>query len=152
MEELIERLEKATGPDADLDVACWAVLKGMKWEQRPDGHIRALVEQCYCCHPEPHPHWIGYGPKEKPHARDYAFGIPGYTASLDAALTLVPEGHRWLLDKRPYADLLDRPDGYRCQVYKQGYPYRSDSSDIPTAWAKSPAIALCIAALRARLP
>lgn len=111
MDELLARLEKAEGPDRELD---WEIELTRGTAGTPGGHE-----------------------------------LPRYTGSLDAALTLVPEHHRFLIDKRPYADE-GRPDGYRCQVYKQGYPYRSDGSDTPTAWASSPALALCIAALRAR--
>lgn len=79
---------------------------------------------------------------------DPAQFVPRWTASLDAALSLVPERHRWLLDRRPFAE--QREDGYRAQVYKQGFPYASDMHDMPTAWAATPALALCIASLKAR--
>jgi hypothetical protein len=75
--------------------------------------------------------------------------IPKLTASIDEALRLVPDRHRWLLDKRPGA--ADRHDGYRAQVYREAHPYASDGSDTPTHWGASPALALCVAALRARL-
>lgn len=79
MKELIERLERATGPDQDVDIAI---------------------------HKAVHPRH-----DEVPDSRDEAFGLrqafdtgraeipcPSYTASLDAALTLVPEGWTWAVD------------------------------------------------------
>ena len=64
--------------------------------------------------------------------------LPAFTASLDAALTLVPDRRAWEIkstywsaDKRPAACVV-RPDGVR--RYGLG---------------ATPAIALCIAALRA---
>lgn len=73
---------------------------------------------------------------------------PAYTAKIDDALLLVPPDHRWLLDKRPYADG-GRPDGYRAQVYRGGH-YYATAADMPSAWASRPGLALCIAALKAR--
>ena len=61
-----------------------------------------------------------------------------YTRSLDAAMTLVPEGWFALIDTRGRADVRYAPidqSGYRREV----------------ADAATPALALCIAALRARL-
>jgi hypothetical protein len=55
--ELIAALEKATGPDRELDAAIF-------WSQVPDGVEVAMASP-----------------------------IPAYTASIDAALTLVPEGY-----------------------------------------------------------
>lgn len=71
-----------------------------------------------------------------------------YTTSLYAALSLVPDRHRWLLDKRPGAYF--RSDGYRAEVYREAHPYNSDRSDVPMHWVPTPALALCIAALKAR--
>lgn len=55
-----------------------------------------------------------------------------YTASIDAALSLVPEGHEWVLDSQGLAAIL--------------FANRASHA----AHAKTPAIALCIAALKAR--
>ncbi len=63
--------------------------------------------------------------------------IPRYTGSIDSALTLVPEGYHWhvhgLNDRAPVAGVC--PDGRDCTDHYGG---------------ANPAIALCIAALRAR--
>jgi len=59
---------------------------------------------------------------------------PAYTASIDAALTLVPEGDGWHLDTARMAD---------------GTVYRCVVGPSMAAWAKTPALALCVAALNA---
>ena len=75
------------------------------------------------------------------HWWDRAVGFavaPRYTESLDAARTLLPEGWFALIDTRGRADVRYAPidqSGYRREV----------------ADAATPALALCIAALRARL-
>lgn len=63
---------------------------------------------------------------------------PMFTASLDAALTLVPEGHKWVLHSDGCAGVK------LCDM--------GDDDDLPTGedWAATPALALCIAALKAR--
>lgn len=73
---------------------------------------------------------------------------PNYSRSLDAALALVPTQWRWLLDKRPWGD--QRLDGFRAEVYLPAHSYKSDRSDVPMHWGPTPALALCIAALKAR--
>ncbi len=62
-----------------------------------------------------------------------------YTTSLDAALKLVPEGRQWILDCH------DKMDGgsWRYSAHVSG------SSD-KSWWRPTPALALCIACLRAR--
>ena len=84
-------------------------------------------------------------------ASKYAAGFePHYTASIDAATTLVPEGWGRAIadpqhwdddpeDKTPYARLY--PPDYRMKIGDDAI-YKGDGSNM--------AIALCIAALRAR--
>jgi len=133
---LAERVEQATGPDREIDLAIFGALDmplpekyadmlvSLAWNEDQRAFIYQLGDMQVRYEPAP------------------------YTASLDAALSLVPEGHRWLVDKRPFAE--GRSDGYRAQVYREGYYYKSDMSDTPTSWAASPATALTAAALRAR--
>lgn len=99
MQDLIERLEKATGPDRTLDRSIIGVLVDA-------GEV------------ESHPLLVD---------------VPPYTASLDAALTLVMPGHGWSLQ--------GNTDVFYAVVYGQ---YNKPA-------APTPALALCIAALRARL-
>lgn len=132
-DELIHALEAATGPSRELDAeiaALTRVLPGFPrheyvapatMEAREDGSV-----DCYVAAP-------GRVPQRVERVR-----APIFTASIDAALSLVPEG-RW-------AKTVRGEDG--C-----GYAAIStDSSAIKFRCdrAATPAIALCIAALRAR--
>lgn len=101
MKDLIERLEKATGPDRELDNLIWF------WLGQP------LPDDCADCP-----------------AR--------YTASLDAALTLVPESCSWACG---YSRLVP----HNAKVYVEGTGAFIGECD------SNRAIALCIAALRARM-
>jgi hypothetical protein len=107
---LAERCEQAAGPDRELDC-----------------HIHALIEGRNI-RPE---RW-----SETVRLHDHA--VPRYTASLDAAVTLVPEGHEWL-----------RKNEICMTVYR--------APTDPKEWARhidargaTPTLALCAAALRAR--
>jgi hypothetical protein len=76
MKELIERLERATGPDRvladDVLLACGWVLKDSVW-YISDAHAEHGAEPCWAeCDNPPDP-----------------------TSSIDAALTLVPRGFEW---------------------------------------------------------
>ena len=64
--------------------------------------------------------------------------VPSYTTSLDAALTLVPEEAVWAVSCG------DDFSGFRATVMP-----KIASAD-PTAYAATPALALCIASLKAR--
>lgn len=99
--EIIERLEKATGPDRNLDAMIHWLMK--------DG--------------------VGVGATQD---------APAYTGSLDAAMTLVPEGCEVdLQTRRRYAAIAD----WRGRDY--GLPLGTSID------AATPILALCIAALKA---
>lgn len=106
MDDLIARLEKATGPDRDLDHAIDTALLG---------------------------EWTYYAPE--------------YTASIDAALTLVPNGYRWLVRKHDGSKTWAGGKGAKsfANVYADEH-----ESPMYEAWTQTPALALCIAALKAR--
>ena len=128
---LVERIEAATGLDRELDAAIAAALRigtehdwarnYPKWEGRSDGRV----------------HLEKHGP---------SFAAPTYTASIDAAMTLVPEG--WSVDLSlpgpfdgmPYAKLMSL----------ERNPYGLGESI--KGKAPTPALAICAAALRARAP
>lgn len=108
--ELAERCEAATGPDRELDAAI-ALLYG--WTVHKGDN------------------WIG------PHGQ---ISVPEFTGSLDAALTLVPEGQG-------------------CTIVQNigGFPHRATVwtakgavGDIQGQPGATPALALSAAALRAR--
>lgn len=121
--DLIARTQKATGPDRELDLEIlnydgrqppWI------WLDRASGTITR--EQ--------------YGPGA---AGNPVASLECFTGSVDAALTLIPDGYAWRLDQA-----------------------LSDAGDKTLAWASvegfhanrvaTPALALCAAALKARLP
>ncbi len=120
-----EKLAAATGPDREIDqelakIAGWVeieVAPGIRSCREPDGRKR--------------PHGL-------------VAWAPHYTASIDAAMTLVPEG--WRLDWLQH--MLDQPL-WTCGLYRRCENkierFNSGPSGGPT-----PAIALCIAALAAR--
>jgi hypothetical protein len=118
---LIERLEKASGPDREVDAAImYAEI------ERGAGMTVARIP-------------------ELTETASY------YTSSIDAALTLVPEG--WPIDQLSWWPRV--PQNYEdqrvCRV--KIIALRPDGfadKECFHAVAKSPAIALCIAALKAR--
>lgn len=124
--ELIARLEKATGPDRKIDVAIWELLAN------PDKYRRAS-------------HWPRYSDWESKSSSGAwepfypSLNALHYTASIDAALTLVPEP--WRLQ-----DIWQSDDGksWHAGVRIPGLEVGSDEA------CATPAIALCIAALKAR--
>lgn len=130
--ELIERLEKATGPDRDLDLditlAC--LPNGENGRARLPILAEDVGNHCY--------EWVeisGVSIRSAPH----------YTSSIDAALTLVPEGKYWDLSRGLPAQTIRHI--YWAEVYGDDNAHDSQHPICPGA---NPAIALCIAALRAR--
>ncbi len=101
---LAARCENATGPDRELD-ADIALTQG--WTEHPGDN------------------WIGpFG----------QIAVPYYTASLDAAVTLVPGPAWWWVEAQPLVH----------------GAYLSGCGDERVARGTTPALALCCAALRAR--
>ena len=136
LREVIERLELATGPDRELDaeIAVSVEPGEIVWLQ-----ANYTMEQ-YPAIKRARSHYIGGFAKE---------GVPSYTSSIDAALTLVPEGCIWnggTVEGRNSTDPQWRVTGMWAKVAPIGSGYFSDASDAPTA-----PLAICIAALRARL-
>lgn len=107
--ELIAALEAATGPSRELDVALFASV-GM-----------SDLQERHCAQ------WITNN-KDRGVTRDhYLFAwAPRYTASIDAAMTLMPANHWWMV----------MGTAAKCGAY--------------AAYGATPAIALCAAALKAR--
>jgi hypothetical protein len=123
--ELIERLEKATGPDRELD-ACIFLLQWPGYRLQTD------------C--EPFPDQVEPGRIQEIGGFAHRTA-PAFTASIDAALTLVPEGMR----RRTVV----MEDG------KSGVQLWWPDEDMPGAWGHAYAsepIATVIAALRAKEP
>lgn len=121
--ELADRVERADGPSRELDVE---IALAIGWRLDQSG---------------PNDLW------REPGRADWV-ELPEFTASLDAALTLVPEGwkfhltteHTAVAKAAAHADVMDRdwPDP------QAGYGI------VTEAHAATPALALAAAALRAR--
>lgn len=120
--DLIARLERAEGADRGLDSAIHAEMLLTGWT--PEFWDESLAD----------PELIN---PSIPEARPY-------TSSLDAALTLVPEGLDWLICSRRR----NFQDGY--YVHIMNGDVNRDGRSVSEAWHPIPAIALCIAALKAR--
>lgn len=124
---LIERLEKAT-EDRELDAAVYEACVGEVWNDFLSG----------------------------PWAADGKSRVPFYTSSIDAALSLVPEGWRYGIEQAGRFDSNDLTEAW-CWPHEDGFEpdwmngdegYRSCPNSARAAH-KETAIALCIAALKA---
>jgi hypothetical protein len=121
MKELAERCEAATGPDRELDIA---ILTHPAFGYRDvfeDGRLFDRGNDGY---------WSLEGDEKNG-------PLPSPTASLDAAMTLVPEGWEWAVGM---------VEGKRIAGCRQPGP----GAPCPEIEAATPALALCAAALRAR--
>jgi len=110
---LIQCLEKATGPDRELDNEIYTEV------------LRTQIIK----------------PGQRPLTSDREY-TPQYTASIDAALTLVPEGWR-------VYQLGQRAD-YWCASIFTVKPHLAPTTSWARVHAATPALALCIAALKAK--
>lgn len=89
--DLIERLEKATGPDRELDEQIQAAISGATLEKQADGR-NAYHRDGF---------WISIGK------------VLPYTSSIDAAMTLALDG--WILDS-----MSDEATGRVCELVITG--------------------------------
>lgn len=123
MKELIERLEKATEGSRELDCEI-AFLDGWRCK---------TIDTIGLCWKKGDWSWT---------QEDYEHP-PCYTTSLDAALSLVPRGHMWAL-------VCTKVVGIEAPHIAVVRPGDTDEDSRPTYKAPTPALALCIAALKAR--
>lgn len=126
---LAARCEAATGPDRELDadIACHAPI--------------CQADYVLSAHPSAKPGRVTRYFDDGGHG---TFVCQNYTASLDAAMTLVREG--WLLDQLLERNTVDSAN-WR---WKAGL-WRADSDVIVAGKSPAtPALALCAAALRAK--
>lgn len=126
LSNLIARLEAGEGPSRELDLQIQVALK----RTDPSAFYNEK-DDCASWHEV---HEFG-----STTASELVGGfLPHYTSSLDAAVSLVPEGMRWAV--------LQLPDGtYDAAVSPIGVPPLLKERESPT-----PALALCIAALKVR--
>lgn len=122
LEELAERIEKLDGPDREVDAEIAVSVLGME----RDGPMFFGKDEDFVLERD-------YYSLEGSHRE-----LPAFTASLDAAMTLVPEG--W--DFR--AERFDAKKACAA-VWLRGW---HDDTKLDTE-ASTPALALCAAALRA---
>jgi hypothetical protein len=122
LEELAVRCEQATGPDRELDVAIHTTVTSFEPRRAGVGWPKgALIVPAF-------PGWQV---------------LPAYTASLGAAMTLVPEG--W----RPVIDTASEEGAALVDIW--AWVTVSPKPKRRHAKAATPALALCAAALRARV-
>ena len=149
LRDLIERVEAAQGPDRELDrdimivvVPCdrarfryWAPVN------EDTGYGVIDVERVYYA----------------PHCAQ-AVAVPQFTASIDAAMTLVPEGWRFGIEQAGAYDGSSRDEAW-CWPYESNFDpdwqngqqgYR-DAPDGARGYAATPALALVAACLRAHM-
>lgn len=127
--ELIERLEKATEGSHQLDAE---VAKAIGWEKRYISQEDAIGD------------WHAPGGAIKP--------LPRFTTSLDAALTLVPEGWSPSMFSWAHPALSPLNELVRVSLVVEGTGAGSDPliRSYRVGEASTAPLALCIAALKAR--
>ncbi|HYF35954.1 MAG TPA: hypothetical protein VD994_11730 [Prosthecobacter sp.] len=139
--DLVRRLERATGPNFALEVEITRLVL-------PDTFFGKRVVDWFEAGA-----WFGCNTDDG-YRHLGAVPIARYTSSLDAAVTLVPEGWRWDVNtygKKPRARI--ESADFDCEIWHAG---GKDTRDVlrgseHEGKGKTPAIALCIAALKARV-
>lgn len=129
MKDLIAELERATGPDRELDAKIWlAVTPGATRQSAPVNHPKGA-----------------YVIDETRDGSGRLIIVSPYTSSLDAAMTLVPEGYSAHLFKQFAAKEIAKPTA---RLFKH-YAVDGDG-DIDETEGATLAIAICLVALKAR--
>lgn len=131
-EKLSERVERLEGPDREIDVLICAKTGGVFHESISDQDAAQIAAK-YSYTPD------GEFEEVETSGADQ-WGVPHYTASLDAAMSLVPEGCSWNLSVGRVA-IVQVTD---CTGGPTVVPLDFDAT------AKTSAIALCAAALKSR--
>lgn len=128
MDELIAELERATEGSRELDGLIWKTLEPPSYQEAKSMLAGALPKDC---------------PKEEREnilQERLNSNARHYTTSLDAALTLVPEG--WAGGGRIVAP---------CGPYQIEFLGVKNDRGMANGEGETPALALCIAALKARM-
>ena len=134
MTDLITRLEALTGPDREVDALIWVETdaEGIAALEK-QGSPEKAVSIKYGC---------GGFNDMKPIWTLATFRGPAYTASLDAAMTLVPEG--WTI-----ATIGQNDDKSWFVELREGFLTSYNRVAMSPIKTVTPAIALCIAAIAA---
>ena len=122
---LADRVEAATGADRELDADIAVAAAGFR-----------RVSESMLCKDE----W-----DYASNADGYFLAWPRYTASIDAALTLVPSGWTWSIVHEREWELSGKPAYF--SDLRRGYRTSYDNATL--SWSATPALALTAAALRA---
>ena len=136
LEALLARVLKGTGPDRKLDAEIEACLTGRVTHPRNPGWTFEPQDV----------EWKLARLANSPFISQASRPAPPYTASLDAALTLLPEGYWWQIangNRRHY----DLQAG--AELFFAGGPNRGDMAF--SADAATPARALIAACIKARM-
>lgn len=138
MGDLIARLEATSGAGRELDCLIWADTLGIEIEWQGNCMVAGIEGVIG---------WIDPGVYQRNFTTNRSTtgpaAIPAYTSSIDAAMTLIPEGYGVMMDdlgKVPVALLVKRHvDPLAAHFDAGGF---SKGATLP--------LALCIASLRAR--
>jgi hypothetical protein len=125
---LVARCEAATGPDRELDFQIAVIMDGRDPVTLPDGRI-------------------AYRSRRPPHDTCLAWMPIRYTGSLDAAASLVPGGLAW--EAGTYCG--EDPGLFGHALVRQPSDPRDDEALRVFGTARTPALALCAAAMRAKM-
>ena len=145
LNDLAERCEEAMGPDRELDCA---ILVAIDWRyddwEEGERTAREMAER----------HGLSWLVSRSVEGYNSTWRhLPRLTASLDAAMTLVPEGWRMaaLCEREPWFCRLETVD-FDSVTWGKGSDWITNivAGQDTTAKAATPALALCAAALRAR--
>jgi hypothetical protein len=115
--ELASRVEAATGPDREIDREIMAL--DYDWKRRALSKGSRFRDKC----------WVHRATNKWRTTAPDGFE---FTTSLDAAMTLVPEGAWWWVEAQPL-----------------GTAFLAGAGDERVSTAATPALALCAAALKA---
>lgn len=133
MDPLIAELETATEGSRELD---YAIAKEIGWRFSGETEFKE------------------YGVFWRDATTDEWKQLPWWTTSFDAALTLVPEGHRCSFDIPGEEDDKNHATVVKYSQVLEAVNLKAKTEEINKLWnhsyAATPALALCIAALRAR--
>lgn len=125
---LAEACEKAEGPDREIDARIWCALNGKKYKAHFGAYGKPGMIQVEYTEPPRRTRCVTH---------DYNHALP-VTASIDAAMTLVPEGFSFGAGRD---NIVPGPEGWA---------WVSNEEDYQLVRAATPALALVAAALRAR--
>lgn len=137
---LAERVEQATGPDRELDGAIDRLFNARPKDGDYDEGEGAFWRVKNG--------WSGLLARPDGFARG-SFSAANYTASLDAAMTLVPEGWRWTAGHREFPHARGYVENGELAFVGVGTRRNPNRMWFETT-AATPALALTAAALRAR--